>query len=233
MAFTDRHGGTSTAPYDSLDLGDRRGVDPDMLTVNLGLVAHALDVSRLTLMGQVHGRKVQVVRMSDSSGVEVVPGCDALVTTARDVALGVRVADCVPVVLADIDRGVVGVAHAGRRGVVYGVVQATIDAMAGLGAAQIEAWVGPHVCGGCYEVPAELRSEVASTSPAAFACTTRGTASLDLGAAVAAQLCRSGCVVHDVSRCTRESADLYSYRRDGASAGRSAGLVVLRSGNDG
>ena len=154
-------------------------------------------------------------------------------TSQAGVALCARVADCVPVVLADPDEGVVAVAHAGRQGLVAGVVGNTVDAMRRLGAADVEAWIGPHVCGGCYEVPAEMRADVAARAPSSYACTTWGAPSLDLGAAVAAQLAAAGCAVNDRSRCTRESDDLYSYRRDGARSGRAAGLVLLRGQSDG
>ncbi len=224
VAFTDRHGGVSEPPYDTLDL---RGNDPSRrreYETNLDRVAAAFDVDGLATMRQVHGADVAVVDSTHTQGLT----SDGLVTQSPDVALCVRVADCIPVVLADADSGVVGVAHAGRPGVVAGVVTATLDAMRALGADDIHAWVGPHVCGGCYEVPAEMRAEVAHVAPAAYACTTWGTPSLDLGAAVVAELQRGRCTVSEVSTCTRESADLYSHRRDGDRAGRFAGLVVLR-----
>ncbi len=226
IAFTDRHGGVSPAPFDSLDLSRSRPRRDDELAANLGRLADAFAVPGFATMRQVHGTEVRLV---DAPG-PVTGSCDALVTTTPDVALCVRVGDCVPVVLADAAEGVVGVAHAGRTGVVAGVVGATVDAMRRLGATDVEAYVGPHVCGGCYEVPASLRHEVATVVPAAFACTTWGTASLDLGAAVNAQLAAAGCLAHDRSRCTRESDDLFSYRRDGDRSGRFAGLVVIRGG---
>jgi polyphenol oxidase len=205
VAFTDRHGGVSP------------------------LLARAFDVSTIATMRQVHGREVAVV----SAALADPPVCDALVTTEAGVAICVRVADCVPVVLADSAAGVVAVAHAGRRGVAAGVVGNAVDTMRRLGAHDIQAWIGPHICGGCYEVPAQMRAEVAAGVPPAFACTTWGTPSLDLGAAVTAQLAPAGCAVIDHSRCTRESVDLHSYRRDGAHSGRTAGLVVLRGAVDG
>lgn len=226
VAFTDRHGGVSRPPYDSLDL---RGNDPDRrdeYETNLERVAEAFEVNGLATMRQVHGRDVAIVGSAPTRGVVG----DGLVTNSAEVALCVRVADCVPVVLADADAGVLGVAHAGRPGVAEGVVASTVDAMRALGAGAIHGWIGPHVCGGCYEVPAEMRADVVAAAPQAFAVTTWGTPSLDLGAAVAAQLAERGCSVSDVSRCTRESPDLYSFRRDGDSAGRFAGLVVLRGG---
>jgi YfiH family protein len=229
VAFTDRFGGVSPAPFDELDLGTRDGPLSAAVDENFALLSRALGVPAVVTMSQVHGCDVAVV----GSFTAEVPTCDAMVTTEPDVALCVRVADCVPVVLADRDRGIIAVAHAGRRGVAAAVTTATVDVMRRRGADSIEAWVGPHVCSGCYEVPAALRAEVASIAPAAFACTTWGTPSLDLGAAVTTQLIAAGCEVSDVSRCTRESPDLYSYRRDGPRSGRSAALVALRSEPDG
>jgi YfiH family protein len=224
VAFTDRHGGVSSAPFDSLDLG---GSGPDGAAnreANFATLAKAFGVDGFATMRQVHGREVCTV----GAPTDPRPTCDGLVTDVPMVALCVRVADCVPVVLADADVGITGVAHAGRNGVVAGVVGATVEAMRTLGARDILGWIGPHVCGGCYEVPDQLRAAVSEVVPAAFACTTWGTPSLDLGAAVRAELVACGVVASAVPGCTRESIDLYSYRRDRAGSGRFAGLVVLR-----
>jgi polyphenol oxidase len=221
VVFTDRHGGISAPPFDSLNLGGADG------SHNRRLVAAALGVDDLVVMRQVHGSDVATV---DAITPEQ-PTCDALVTTTPDLALCVRAADCVPVVLADPDVGVVGVAHAGRDGVAGGVVPAAVAAMREQGAARITGWVGPHVCGGCYEVPDNLRRAVADRVPATFACTTWGTPSIDLAAGVAAQLTAADCEVADASACTRESDDLFSYRRDGSAAGRHGAVVILRSGD--
>lgn len=233
VAFTDRHGGVCTGEYASLDLTRSRPGDDDALARNRRRLAAAFGVDELVTMRQVHGADVHVVRDRPDEP----PTCDALVTDVPGIALCVRVGDCVPVVLADAAAGVVGVAHAGRPGVVAGVVPAVVRAMRDLGAGDIAGWLGPHVCGGCYEVPADLRAAVAEREPAAFACTTWGTPSLDLGAAVRAQLLRSGCgPVADcpdgAPLCTIESTDLFSYRRQGPASGRQAGLVVLRESAD-
>ncbi|MCW2813774.1 MAG: yfiH [Nocardioides sp.] len=171
-------------------------------------------------LSQVHGRHV----------VHADPGAprsegDGIVTDQPDVVLLVRAADCVPVLLADPAAGVLGAAHAGRPGVAAGVVPATVEAMRDLGARDVTAWIGPYVCGACYEVPADLQDEVAALVPATRATTSWGTPSLDLGAGVRAQLEAGGATVVDVSSCTRESPDLFSYRRDGAGSGRLAGLI--------
>jgi YfiH family protein len=225
VAFTDRWGGVSDGTYASLDLSRARAGATQELATNKALLAKAFDVEGFVTMHQTHGAEVaQVDRLGSSS-----PRCDALLTTTPGVALCVTVGDCVPVVLADVDAGVVAVAHAGRLGVVAGVVPATLSSMRVCGAERIEAWLGPHICGGCYEVPAAMRDDVADVVPAAFCCTTWGTPALDIGAAVVAQLVRGGCDrVDESGPCTRESADLFSYRRQGGASGRLGGLVVLR-----
>lgn len=198
-------------------------------------LAHAVALiapgARAVRMHQVHGPEVAVVGGGGvGSEVGLVEGVDALVTAEPDVALVTRAADCVPVLLADPTAGVVGAAHAGRAGVVSGVVPAAVAAMRRLGATDVRAWIGPAVCGGCYEVPADLREEVAAVVPATRAETTWGTPALDLVAGVRAQLGDAG--VEDVellARCTREDGGLHSYRRDGAAAGRLAGIVARLS----
>lgn len=176
-------------------------------------------------LNQVHGDEVVVV--DAPMPLDRVPSGDALVTTTRGLGLMVRVADCVPVVLADATAGVVGVAHAGRPGMALDIVTRTVETMREHGAAEITAWVGPHVCGACYEVPEQLRAEVAAAVPEAHAETSWGTPALDIGAGVRAQLARAGVEVVDVAGCTREEPSLHSYRRDGAAAGRFAGLVWI------
>jgi len=175
---------------------------------------------------QVHGDVVLHVTEPWPAGPrDDVPEGDALVTDRPGIGLMVRVADCVPVLLADPGAGVVGAVHAGRKGVALDIVGRAVDRMRALGAGEITAWVGPHVCGRCYEVPADLRAEVAAAVPATYAETGWGTPALDLGAGVGAQLAAAGVKAERVDRCTREDGDLHSYRRDGSASGRLAGLV--------
>ena len=122
---------------------------------------------------------------------------------------------------------VLGAAHCGRPGLANGVVPATVARMRELGAREIIAWLGPHVCGRCYEVPQELQDEVALSVPASRATTSWGTPSIDIGAGIRAQLAAEGVECVDVSRCTRESPDLYSYRRDHLESGRQAGVIRM------
>jgi YfiH family protein len=227
LAFTDRHGGVSRPPFDSLNLA-LTGPDPQRARAeNLRLVlADFAPGAALADLHQVHGDTVHVVAGATRGATR--PDADAIVTAEPDVVLMVRAADCVPVLLADPVAGVVGAAHAGRLGLAAGVVSRTVERMRAWGATEVTAWVGPHVCGSCYEVPADLQAEVGAVVPASISTTSWGTPALDLGAGVRVQLEQAGATVVDVARCTRESRDLYSFRRDGERAGRLAGLVRLR-----
>jgi YfiH family protein len=224
LAFTDRHGGVSGAPYDSLNLAWAGGDDPSALDENRRrLGADFAPDDFLAYLQQVHGNDVVVV--DDWRSAAWPPHADGLVTTQPGVTLMVRAADCVPVLFAADDGAVVGAAHCGRPGLVAGIVPATVAAMRKLGAGTITAWIGPHVCGRCYEVPEQMRDQVAGVEPTSRATTSWGTPSVDLGAGVRAQLERDDVEIVDLSSCTRESSDLYSYRRDGRESGRQAGII--------
>ena len=134
-----------------------------------------------------------------------------------------------PVLLADPTAGVVAAAHAGRRGVAASIVAAVTAQMQlrGACAETTTAWVGPAICGACYEVPAAMRADVARVVPAAAAQTGAGRPALDLPAAVVDQLRAAGVLdVRVDGRCTAEDPNLFSYRRDGRT-GRMAGVVFL------
>ena len=222
LAFTDRLGGVSAAPYDELNLSVAGGDDEAAKAENHRiLLADFAPGDRLADLYQVHGADVADAEPGTR------PECDGIVASGPGVVLMVRAADCVPVLLGDAEQRVVGAAHAGRLGLVRGVVPATIERMRKLGAERITAWIGPHICGRCYEVPDQMRDEVAAVEPATRSTTSWGTPAVDLGAGIRAQLEREGVVVVDAARCTLESADLYSFRRDGEGAGRQAGVVHL------
>ncbi|WUH96355.1 peptidoglycan editing factor PgeF [Spirillospora sp. NBC_00431] len=226
-AFTGRAGGVSEAPHDSLNLGGAVGDDPAAVLANRRRAAAALgvDPERTVWMRQVHGADVAFVTSPDLPGP-----VDAIVTTVPGLALGVLVADCAPVLLADPAAGIVGAAHSGRPGTAAGVVPALLKSMCERGAdpSRMTAAIGPAACGRCYEVPAEMRDEVAAAVPAAYATTSKGTPGLDIRAGIAGQLAEGGVTaVHADPRCTVEDAGLFSYRRDGRT-GRFAGYVWLK-----
>ena len=218
-AVTDRSGGVSTGPYAGLNLGAHVADDPAAVSQNRRLLEERLD-RPLVFMDQCHGTGVAVVE-----GVPAEPpSCDAVVTRSTEVALAVLVADCVPVLLAGTG-GVVAAVHAGRPGMVAGVVPAALATMRELGAGDIDAVVGPSVCGRCYEVPPQMRDTAAAVQPVSAAVSWTGTAAIDVAAGVVAQLREGGVAVRWLPGCAREREDLYSYRRDGVT-GRFAGVVA-------
>lgn len=182
---------------------------------------HAAGIApgRFQYMNQVHGNHVSVVEANGEA-----PTADAMVS--RSLPLAVMVADCIPLVLVGAGAAghVLGVVHAGRPGVSAGVIPAAVEQMRAVGATDVRAWLGPSVCGRCYEVPPELRAEVAAVVPSAWSTTSWGTPALDLPAGAASQLEAVGVPIEYRGPCTLENDSLFSYRRDTRS-GRFAGLV--------
>jgi YfiH family protein len=233
--FTGRGGGVSAAPYDTLNLSRSVGDDAAAVSANRRLAARAcgLGAERLAWMSQVHGRAVRYAAAAPPAEPAgpgtAIPEADAMYTGVAGLALGVLAADCAPVLLADPRARVVGAAHAGREGMAAGVVTELLTAMSAAGAdpARVHAVIGPHICGGCYEVPEEMRARIAGQVPQAGCVTKAGTPGIDVGSGIEAQLARAGVrtVTRD-PRCTAETLGLYSYRRDGRT-GRFAGFVWL------
>ena len=218
-AVTDRSAGVSTDRWSGLNLGAHVEDDPAAVAENRRLLREAVG-RPVVYMDQCHGAEVVVL-----DGVpDVPPRCDGVVTRSDEVALAVLVADCVPVLLSG-SGGVVAAVHAGRPGMVAGVVPRTLEVMADLGAGDVDAVVGPSVCGRCYEVPAEMRSAAAEVEPVSATVSWTGTPAIDVAAGVVAQLRAAGVPVTWVPGCSRERDDLYSYRRDGTT-GRFAGVVA-------
>lgn len=219
--FTGRAGGVSASPFQTLNLGDHVGDVGADVVANRARVAASLglDTEHVLYARQVHGTTVV---QADGPWAAGPPEADALVTRTPGLALAVLVADCVPVVLTSPD-GVVGVAHAGRRGMDAGVVGAAVAAMRDLGARQLHAVLGPSVCARCYEVPRQLRDDVATRHPLAASVAWSGSPALDVAAGVLDQL--AGCdSVRQLPGCTAERPDVFSYRRDGVT-GRFAGVA--------
>ena len=220
--FTTRDGGVSAAPFDSLNPARHVGDAGEAVEANRLRIA-GLAHAPVAYMSQVHGDVVARVHGADER-----PEADGMITDTSGLALAVLVADCVPVLLHHASTGAVAAVHAGRQGVTKKVVERAVAALAAPGSGRTEgitAAIGPAICGACYEVPDQMREEVAHVEPAAFATTSWGTPALDLRAAVEAQLRAAGVErFHRVGGCTREDPHLYSHRRDGVT-GRFAGVI--------
>jgi hypothetical protein len=227
-AFTDRHGGVSAAPFDSCNLGLASGDNRAKVTANRASVATRLGLAadRVVFVHQIHSARVV---LAPAPWLGDPPRADGMVSVTRGIALAVLAADCVPVLLAEPDAGVIAAVHIGRLGLARGIATAAVAEMRALGAIaqRIRAVTGPAVCGACYEVPASMRDEVGAVAPAARSLTRAGEPSLDIAAGVAAQL-RDADVptITRIPVCTMESADHFSHRRDRLT-GRAAGYIWL------
>lgn len=234
--FTTRAGGVGGPPWGEFNLALHVGAEPTQVLANRDRLAARLGTSWVSLPEQVHGAEVLVVDAALAETSDIVrggaPGVDALVTREVGTPIGVLVADCLPVLVADARAGVVAAAHAGRRGLAAGVLQATIGAMVASGGrpADAVAVIGPGVCGRCYEVPGWMRDEVGAVVPDTAATTSAGTPSLDLASGAERVLRDAGVgTVRRMRICTVEDPRFYSYRRDGRT-GRFAAVIVRRDG---
>lgn len=210
----------------SLNLARHVGDDPQAVEENRSRLSAQLAMP-LVFVDQVHSAEVHVL---PTKGEIPVVQADALVTDRSDLALAIMVADCMPVLLSDAEAGVIGAAHAGRPGLLAGVLEATVAAMQERGAApeRIEAAIGPSACGDCYEVPQEMAEDAAALLPSVRSTTRWGTPAIDLRAGAVEALGRAGVKAEAIDRdhpCTIEDPTWFSYRRS-RSTGRFAGVIA-------
>jgi YfiH family protein len=218
--FFTRRGGVSEGAFASLNCSLSSPDDRDAVMENRGRVADSLNVARPMLLGctQVHGIAVAEIDTPWLPGEG--PKADAMVTTRRGLALGIITADCAPVLFLDPDAGVVGAAHAGWRGAVAGVIEATIGTMIkhGARADRIRAAVGPCIGQASYEVAADLRDAVLAHNSASTRFFADGTRperwQFDLPGYCAARLTAAGAqvMVSGVDTLT-ETERFFSHRR--------------------
>jgi YfiH family protein len=238
-AFFTRDGGVSSGIYASLNGGTGSRDDGANVAENRARMAAKLGVEphRFLTCYQTHSPHVVVAEGPWTADAR--PRADAIVTRMRALAIGVTTADCGPILLADPNAGVIGAAHAGWRGALTGVIEATVEAMERLGArrGQVRAAIGPMIRQSNYEVGADLMTRFAgedSASSRFFSPASRdGHALFDLGGYVAARLTRTGVGhVEDLALCTyADPARFFSYRRTTHRAetdyGRHVNAIVL------
>lgn len=216
--FTNRIGGVSRPPYASNNLALHVGDEVVSIVENRRLISALSGPTEY--MNQSHGDRVVVVDAISSHE----PNADALVTCEMGIALGVLVADCIPLVLWDEAEHVVAAVHVGRRGLLNEIASKTVRVMNSLGAERIQGILGPSICGRCYEVGSDIFEEVVSAFPRARSLTANGSLSLDLPGALFGELSNIGVKVSRSPICTLENPNFFSFRRDGVT-GRQAGLI--------
>ena len=221
--------GHSHFPYDKANVAQHVGDELAAVRRNRAELAAmaGLDLDRLVVMNPVHGRDVVVVESANDISMtdlgRVAPAADALVTASADVGLLVMGADCAPVTLADEARGIVAAVHVGWKGLAVNVIEAAVSAMSSLGAQarDVQAHIHPSICPRHYRVPADRVRLV----PDAATVWIHGEPAIDLRAGLNAQLRALGVSAIAIDqRCTYESSDFFSYRRD-AITGRH-GIII-------
>jgi YfiH family protein len=248
-AFSTRHGGISSAPFDSLNLGNPSTSDTqdphDHLLENYRRLQHVIGIPHMprAWVRQVHGRSVELLeREPENEYAESLDAelrdrfsgqlaADALVSAVPNVLLTIRVADCVPILFASHDGLLVASAHAGWRGVVGNIVAKTLRTLHEAGAAppRITAAVGPCISAEHFEVGEEVAVEFANHGLAdAIRPVPNQKPHIDLQHAVRTQLQQAGVTAIDTHPfCTfRDAADFYSHRRDHGTTGRMAAVIA-------
>ena len=243
LAFTERTGGLSLPPYDSLNLGDACGDDAETVAANRRRLLDALGVGhlqdRLVNPKQVHGSEVVVITSGSDEAVceaqrHALEGADAVVCTVPDVPVLLCFADCVPVLL--VADGAFAVAHSGRNGTFERVAAKALQALvaaSGCAASDVLCYLGPHVSGEDYELPQDMVADfVREFGPEVAPDATH----LDLGAAIRATLVHEGVrpdAIDDSLPSTASCTDrFYSYRAEEGTCGRHGAIAVLASGSN-
>jgi YfiH family protein len=190
-------------------------------------LAHNLGVPTV-FADQVHGTDLIWVDAVPTAQVTVAGHGDALATRLPGVALVIRTADCLPVLMADVAAGLVAAVHVGWRGLLGGILPRVVEELVAAGAtpAGLYASVGPGICGRCYEVGEDVARPAAAAGHRVMR-TSLGQTYLDLAGSAVQQLTSLGLEhVTDVKVCTATSPGYYSYRVQGPKAGRQGGIVA-------
>ncbi|QVL45423.1 MAG: peptidoglycan editing factor PgeF [Methylophilaceae bacterium] len=221
---TTRLGGVSSAPYDSLNLGDHVNDDPHHVAINRQLLASCVPTEPVW-MNQVHG-----IRVLDAAKSSCIESADAALTTQKDIVCVTMTADCLPILLCNRQGTIVSAIHAGWRGLCDGVIEATIEAMA-VNSDALMAWLGPAIGPDAFEVGVEVRAQfIEKDQQAASAFKVYGNRYLaDLYQLARQRLNNAGVTqINGGGLCTHTDASrFFSYRRDGAT-GRMATLIWLK-----
>lgn len=238
VAFTTRLGGISREPFRSLNLAFHVGDEPKRVLKNRSLLARSLQfpLENLTTSQQVHGSQICFVD-KDSIGAgwegeeKAFPKTDGLVTIEKGAVLAMFFADCVPLVLVDFSGRVVGVAHAGRKGLLAEIGQKFVEFAAQssrVSPGNFWCWIGPSIGACCYEVAEGIGNEFSAKFPGSVK-KIEEKPKLDLKFVSRMQLLKAGVKSENIwisSHCTSCQERLYfSYRRDGNKTGRQAALV--------
>ena len=226
--ITNRFGGVSKAPYDSLNLALHVGDNPINVLKNRSLFARENDfyIDNLIFMEQTHGDNIQIIK---DSSINHIKNCDSLITNVKNIPLMVMVADCIPILLYDPVKSVISVVHAGRNGSFKEIVKKTVLKMVDefdVDASDILVHLGASISKCCYEVG----KEIAGISKKSYIESRDTKLYLDLQSMNEDQLLSVGISKNNIEispTCTCCDKDYFSYRREGIT-GRFAGLLWIK-----
>jgi polyphenol oxidase len=235
--FLTRLGGFSQGPFSELNLSFRVGDDPATVKKNYQKVKDTLGIKFLATVHQVHGNRVLDIDLEpfDEDGLRAIEA-DGIITAQKDIAAGVLVADCFPLLLFEAEKKILAVAHCGWRGIVGKMIENALQAIAEKGgeSRSVLAALGPGVCAKCYEVDEKVIAEFAGRFPRGegkiWKQGTKGY-QLDLKAAVFSILNRLGVEqdrTDDLGLCTCCNPEFFSHRRDQGRSGRQLAMAMIK-----
>lgn len=229
-----RHGGVSRAPYTSLNLAEHVGDDESAVAANRDMLFQHANLKNLHYCRQIHSASVIHVDNGTGTVPEDLPEADALVSTRRDVALGIFTADCVPIFILDHATPAIGIAHAGWRGTFARVAVNTLAQMEvnfGTRTTNCQIHLGPSIQKCCYTVSTELLDQFAER----FGSTVQDGKNLSLQDANLNQLVEEGLPPVSISvspLCTACRTDIfYSHRAENGQTGRMLSFIQLHTEN--
>lgn len=233
--FFTRIGGVSSAPFNELNVDPLGGDDTIAVSSNLQKISEVMGFqpSRLVSLKQVHGKHVY---KAESGGMsERNMEADAAITNAKDIALSIKTADCVPILLIDPVTNSIGAVHAGWKSTVQNIVKETLNSMRenyGTNTENIKAIIGPHISPCCFKVGDDVREQFAKAFNNTDNIIKENT--IDMGAANREQLINYGVLEENITSeggCTCcNSEEFFSHRRDGAGigTGRQLSLIMIK-----
>jgi len=223
--FTDRYGGVSTPPYDSLNLAFHVGDDQANVIKNRTILQNRLNLQNIVWMEQVHGDNIQTISSPQSKPI---PACDAIITNQPNIALAVMVADCIPILIFDPKRKIIAAIHAGRNGTFLQIAPKTVEVIHkefGCLPTDIQVIMGPSIHTCCYEIGDNLAAIVEKN----FGKSYMNGRMLNLQKLNQDQLIKANVRKDNIkisSICTCCDPNYFSYRREGIT-GRFAGVIWM------
>jgi len=230
--FTDRHGGVSKVPYESLNVSDSVEDKPANIIKNRQIIADNNDflLENMVYMEQIHSANIKIVT---NSFISKIRGCDGIITDKIKIPLMTMAADCAPVLIYDKSKKIIAALHSGRVGTFKGVISATIDKMrVNFGSLQedIVVHVGPSIAKCCYEVDENIANFTIKNFGSKHISLKNNKYFLDIKSIIKEQLISLKLLEKNIrisNICTSCDKNYFSYRRDGLT-GRFCGIIMLK-----